>query len=109
MEKKEVLECIEGSDDGVYLDLSVSPDSSSSEITGVNPWRNQLEVSIKERAHRGEANRALVELFAEILNISNKRIKIVQGKTTKGKRIYFNGIDKTKLIDGINRKFEGDR
>ncbi len=109
MGRKEVVESIEVGDQGVYLDVSVSPDSSSSEITGVNPWRNQLEVSIKERAQNGEANQALIELFAETLNLSKKKIKIVRGKTTKSKRIYFNSVDKTKLIDGIKQKFEGDR
>jgi len=105
MDKEELLKCIESGDKGLYLDLRVSPGSSSTEITGVNRWRNQLEVSIKERAEEGEANKALVKLFKELLNISNREIKIVGGKTTKSKRMYFEGVDKTKLIDEIRKIF----
>jgi len=103
MDKEELLECIELVDEGLYLDLAVSPNSPSTELRGVNRWRNQLEVSIKERAEEGEANKALVKLFADLLNISNKDIRIVRGKTTKSKRMYFEGVDKTKLIDEIEK------
>ncbi len=109
MEKKEFLKCIELSDEGVYLDLGISPDSSSTEITGVNPWRDQLEVSVKEEAVRGEANKALIKFFAESLDLSKKKIRIVRGKTTKSKRMYFHCVDKNKLIDIIERVYEGHR
>ncbi|MFW5945516.1 MAG: DUF167 domain-containing protein [Candidatus Natronoplasma sp.] len=109
MEKKELLECIEVSDEGVYLDLDISPDSPSTEITGVNPWRDQLEVSVKEKAVHGEANKALIKFFAESLDLSDKKVRIVRGKTTRSKRMYFHGVDRTKLIDVIERIYEGNR
>ncbi|MBS3782334.1 MAG: YggU family protein [Candidatus Thermoplasmatota archaeon] len=107
MEREKLSECIEMSDEGIYLDIKVSPDSSSTEICGVNPWRNQVKISVKETAVHGEANKALVRLFADLLEISKKRINIVRGKTTKNKRMYFGGVDKTELIDKIERMSEG--
>jgi len=109
MERKEVLESIESNDEGIYLDIKVSPNSSSTKITGVNPWRNQLELLVKERAVRGEANRALVKFFADLVDISEKKVKIVRGKTTKSKRMYLEGVDKTRIIDEIERRYEGRR
>jgi len=103
MDKEELAECIELGDKGLYLDIRVSSGSSRTKITGVNRWRDQLEVSIKERAEQGEANKAIINLFAELLNISNKKIKIVRGKTTKSKRLHFDGVDKTKLIGEIEK------
>ncbi len=106
MNSKELQDCIEAGEKGVYLDLNVSPGSSRTKITGINKWRNQLELSIKEKAVRGEANKALLKLFAELLNISKKSVKLVRGKTTKSKRMYFEGVDKTELADRIKNIYE---
>lgn len=103
MDKEQLLECTESSENGVYLDIRVSPGSSTTKINGVNPWRNQFEFSVKEKAVQGEANKALLALFTKSLDIQKKNVSIVRGKTTKSKRIFFEGVDRTELIDKIKR------
>lgn len=104
MGKDDLSDCIEGSKEGIYLDVSVSPDSQKTEITGMNPWRDQLEVSVMERARDGRANKALVDFFSELFEISTKDVKIVKGKTTKNKRLYFLSLGKDRLLEKIERK-----
>lgn len=101
MGKNDLSDCIEVSKDGTYLDVRVSPDSRINEITGVNQWRNQLEVSIEEEARDGKANRELVNFFSELLDIPSKETKIVKGKAAKNKRLYFAGVEKDRLIENI--------
>ncbi len=100
---------MESNENEVYLDIRVSPDSSETKITRVDPWRNQLKISIKEEAKRGEANKALVKFFAGILNISRKKINITRGKSSKSKRMHFKGVDGNLLADKIGKIVGGYR
>ena len=103
MSGKDLLDCLISSKDGCYLDISVSPDSSQSKIGEVNIWRNNLEVHVRERAQDGEANRAVVELLSERLNIPTNKIEIVKGKTSKQKRVFFMSIDIDEIKDKIGK------
>jgi len=102
MSEKDITKCLISSDNGCYLDISVSPNSSESKINGVNIWRDNLEISVKERAQDGEANKGIIELLSESLNIPTNKIEIVKGKATKQKRIFFRSVD----IDEIKNKLE---
>ena len=103
MGKKEILNCIISSDDGCYLDISVSPNSSKSEISGVNIWRDNVEVSVKERAQDGEANKAIIALLSERLNIPTNKIEIVKGRTSKQKRIFFRAVDSEEIKNKLEK------
>lgn len=103
MSEEDILECLIESEDGCYLDISVSPNSSKAKIDGVNIWRNNLEISVKERAQDGEANQGVIDLLSERLNIPTNKIKIVKGKTSKQKRIFFRFIDKTSIKNKLEK------
>ena len=97
MSEKDISECLIDSEEGCYLDISVSPNSSEAKIDGVNIWRNNLEVSVKEEAKDGKANQGVIDLLSERLNIPTNKIEIVKGKTSKQKRIFFRSIDKIEI------------
>ena len=97
MSEKGISECLIESEDGCYLDISVSPNSSKAKIDGINIWRNNIEVSVKERAQDGKANQGVIDLLSERLNIPTNKIEIVKGKTSKQKRIFFRSIEKTNI------------
>lgn len=97
MSGKDISECLIESEDGCYLDISVSPNSSKAKIDGVNIWRNNLEISVKERAQEGRANQGVIDLLSERLNIPTDTIEIVKGKTSKQKRVFFRSIDLSEV------------
>lgn len=101
MSGKDISDCLTSSDNGCYLDISVSPKSSEAKIGEVNIWRDNLEVYVREKAQSGEANRGVIRLLSETLNVPTNKIEIVRGKTSKQKRVFFRSVDvediKTKL------------
>lgn len=107
MGQEDISHCIKSSDDGLYLDVRVSPGSEKNEITGINSWRDQLEVSVEEEAREGKANRALTDFFSDLFDMTRKDVKIVKGRTAKNKRLYFVNLDKSRLMEEIRGRVEG--
>jgi len=103
MSKKDISDCLVSSDDGTYLDISVSPNSSENKIGDINIWRNNLEISVQERAQDCEANRAVITLLSETLNIPTNKIEIVKGNTSKQKRIFFRAVDKGTIKNKLEK------
>ncbi len=104
MKTETLSECIQDGSEGVYLDVGVSPNSSRTEITGVNRWRNNLEISIEAEPSGGEANRVLIDFLSDALEISKERVKIAKGKTSKKKRIFIHDMDRKGLKEKISKK-----
>lgn len=61
--------------DGIEIKLKVVPGASRSQIVG--PLGDRLKVKVAAPPEDGKANRAVVELLAEVLGI--KEIEIVAG------------------------------
>ncbi len=81
------------------MDMTVSPDSKSSEIDGINQWRDRVEVSIAKRAESGKANKALVTFLSNILKKEN--IQIVKGKRSKHKRVFVPNSSKDEIVNAL--------
>ena len=74
-----------------FLNVWVKTNAPQSAIMGVVLDANNsswLKVSIKALPVEGTANAILIGYLADILNIPQKQISIIQGKTSKYKRIY---------------------
>lgn len=41
----------------------------------------------------GRANRALVDAVAELLGVRSPAVSLVQGRTSRGKRLFVSGIE----------------
>lgn len=104
MDDENLRDCIQKGDHGVYLDINVSTESSANRIKEINPWRDDLEVDVKERAEKGKANRSLLALLADILSVPESDLEIVQGKRSNQKRIFIVGMDEEKFISKMSEK-----
>ncbi|MGM0510549.1 MAG: DUF167 domain-containing protein [Thermoplasmatota archaeon] len=107
VESEKVLDCIKSGDGGVYLDLKISPNAEKNSIEGVNPWRNNLTISIKAEPREGRANQELIDFLSDMFHIDMNMIKITKGAKTSQKRIFFTGSNKKKLADKIMRSLDG--
>ncbi|MBE0521295.1 MAG: YggU family protein [Candidatus Methanoperedenaceae archaeon] len=86
--------------DGVILELEITPNAKETGIQGYNPWRKRIEVRLSERAHKGKANEQLVSFFSDLLNAGPGKIELIAGHTSSKKSIKVTGV-KSEDILGI--------
>lgn len=71
--------------DGVLLSIKVIPKGGRNEIVG---WEgDELKMRVKAPPEQGKANAEVIKLLAETLSIAKSRISIVQGETSRHKRV----------------------
>lgn len=92
---------LRGGDDGVLLDLDVSPGASDARFpSGFNPWRERVEARVRSPPQDGAANRELTELVAGFFDLDPRAVAIVHGAA---------GRRKTVLLRGSSLETVGDR
>ena len=95
-----ITACLQKSLDGeVILALEVQPNSSRDVITGINPWRSRLQVSVKAKAQKGAANRAVEKIIAANLNINQNAAVITQGLTSRQKMMRIDGVGVDEVVE----------
>ena len=87
--------------DGVYIDVEVSPASASQSIRGYDEWRNRIRISLKAEPRDGKANAELVSMLGGILGISGDNIQITSGQTSGQKRVFVRDADKEQIIEKL--------
>jgi uncharacterized protein (TIGR00251 family) len=82
------------SNQGISVALRVTPRGGRDGIDGVETLANGrvvLKVRVRAIAEGGEANRAVMELFAKALGVSKARVRILSGPTSRLKQIAVDG------------------
>ena len=69
----------------MYLKVKVKAGSRKEEVKKVN--ENTFEISVKEEAKRNMANTRVIELIANTLEISVKKVRIINGHQSPTKLI----------------------
>ena len=81
--------------DGFLINARVQPGASSNRIVGL--YGSALKVAITAPAEDGKANKALVKLLAEQLDIKKDNIEIVSGHTSRTKTLKISGCNPKKI------------
>jgi uncharacterized protein (TIGR00251 family) len=84
---------------GIRLATRVTPNAGRNEITGYKD--GVLQVKVAAPPVKGKANKALVDLLAEKLEIRKSSINIIKGETSRNKVVLISGIsneDISKLL-----------
>ncbi len=105
MIESKLLDCVKENDQGIFIDINVSPGSSENKIKGVNKWRKEVEIDISAEAKKGEANKELVDHLSSLLHISKDKIDIVQGSKSNRKRLFIFGLRKDKVVRSLENEF----
>jgi uncharacterized protein (TIGR00251 family) len=82
------------STEGISVALRVTPRGGRDGIDGVETLangRSVLKVRVRAIAEAGEANRAVMELFAKTLGVPKARVRILSGTTSRLKQIAVDG------------------
>ena len=84
----DVSEAVRTADNGVEIDISVSPRSDRSGTEGVDEWRKRLTVRVKSPPLDGRANKEVESLFRDITGC---KCQIVKGQTSRQKTVRIIG------------------
>ena len=83
--------------DGISVSLRVTPRGGRDDIDGIETMadgRSVVKVRVRAIAEGGEANRAVTELLAKVLDVPKARVKILSGVTSRLKQVAVDGNPK---------------
>jgi uncharacterized protein (TIGR00251 family) len=102
-EKKQIINIHSGKM-GAAITVKVIPRSSRNEIAGIQE-DGTIKIRLTAAPVEGQANKALVEFLAEVLDIAKSKIEIIGGLSGRIKLITILDLDPTivqkKIVDHI--------
>ncbi|NLV26034.1 MAG: YggU family protein [Methanomicrobiales archaeon] len=94
----DISQSIVEQDDGIIIALEVTTGSKKPRFPdGFNSWRSAIGIAVKAPPVDGKANKAIVELIAEVLHIPKQSITIISGQTSTLKKVKIQGISPSDL------------
>jgi uncharacterized protein (TIGR00251 family) len=85
---------------GVCLEVQVQPRSSRNQVVGEQD--GCLKVKLTAPPVEGEANQALINFLAQLLQVPKKNIKLLKGETSRHKLIEVSGVTEQEIITKLN-------
>ena len=85
---------------GVSLEVQVQPRSSRNQVVGEQDGR--LKIKLTAPPVEGEANQALINYLAQILDIPRKNIKLLKGESSRHKLIEISGLNEQQLGEKLS-------
>lgn len=82
---------------GVMVSVRVTPRGGRDAVDGIEQLANGksvVKVRVRVAAEGGEANRAVTELFAEVLRVPKSKVRVASGVTSRIKQIAIDGDPK---------------
>jgi len=79
---------LEESENGCYVSIEASPGARETELSGLDPWRGAIKVSVASPPVSGKANAELVELFENMFPEAKGDIVLVKGEKSRSKRMF---------------------
>lgn len=84
---------------GVMIALDVTAGSRRASFpAGYNEWRKSIRCHVKAPAVSGKANKAVIELVAETLDIPRADVSIASGHTSTSKTVAVIGLSRSEVL-----------
>jgi uncharacterized protein (TIGR00251 family) len=90
---------LEARADGVVLSVRAKAGARVNALQGVHD--GALKVAVVQAPERGKANRAIIELLAETLDLRKSQITLMSGETSTQKRFVISDITPDELTSRI--------
>lgn len=87
---------------GVEINVRAQPRASRSKVVGEHG--GALKVQLAAPPVDGEANAALVELFAKLLGVPRRQVELISGDTSRSKRVRVTGLDSAAVEAAMKGK-----
>jgi uncharacterized protein (TIGR00251 family) len=87
------------------LHVRVQPKARTSGLVG---WMadGTLKLRVSEPAEDGRANRAVVELLAEVLGVPPSAVRVTRGLSSRGKTVDVEGLDRAAMVARITAELD---
>jgi uncharacterized protein len=85
--------------EGVILPVRAQPGARKNAILGEQ--NGALKLAVTAPADQGKANKALVELLAEILSLKRSQIELLKGEKSREKRFLIRGLNLADLKERL--------
>jgi uncharacterized protein (TIGR00251 family) len=80
---------------GVLLPVRAQPGSRRNGAQGFH--HGALKVAVTQIAEKGKANRAVLEVVADVLGIKRSQVELVSGETSRDKVIRVSGLSPDEI------------
>lgn len=96
------MQAVKEIEDGVLVDIEVSPNSANFSISGYNEWRDEIQVRIKSTPQKGKANNEIIREFSKLTGCV---VEIVYGLKSQHKTLKMYDLSKKGLLDILNKNY----
>lgn len=96
------MQAVKEIEEGVLVDVEVSPNSDKFIISGYDEWRNEIQVKIKSIPQKGKANR---EIIKEFTKLTGSHIEIASGHKSQHKTLKIFDLSKQSFLDILNKNY----
>ena len=100
MKAVKYMKAVKEVEDGVLVDVEVSPKSTEFAISGYNEWRDEIEVRITAVPQKGKANKEIIKEFSKL---TKSPVEIVSGLKSQHKTLKVYGVSKEIFLDLLVR------
>ena len=97
------MQVVKEIEDGVLVDIEVSPNSNKFIISAYNEWRNEIQVRITSLPQKGKANQEIIKEFSKL---TNQDVEIVSGQKSRHKILKVYGISKKDFEEIIKNNLK---
>jgi uncharacterized protein (TIGR00251 family) len=93
--------------EGIAFQVKAHAGARENCITGEH--NGALKVAVTQAAERGKANKAIIEVLAQQLDVSKSRIEILRGETSTQKHVLIRAVAEPELAAKIAAALAGRR
>ncbi|MGQ9506143.1 MAG: DUF167 domain-containing protein [Thermogutta sp.] len=86
---------------GTVLSIKAQPGAKRNEVRVEN--NDQIKVCVTQRPEKGKANRAVLEVLSEFLDVRQSRMELLSGETSQQKRILIRGLSSEEIAEKLNK------
>ena len=90
--------------EGVTLDLEISPGAKETAVRGYNPWRRRIEIRLSERAEKGRANDQLISFLSGLFRVNSRNVQIIAGIANSKKSVKIIGVRADDILKVLTEK-----
>ena len=95
----DISDALSSERNGTIISIDVTAGARSALFpAGYNEWRKAIGCRVTAPALEGKANKAIITLIAETLDLPVSSISIQSGATSSQKRVLVAGVDKNGLL-----------
>ncbi len=90
-------------DGALVMTIEVQPGAHRQGIVGFNTWRDRLSVAVRAPAKDGQANRAVLHVLSNQLNIDEASMSIVAGQTSRMKTVRLTNLSMQDILEKVEQ------